>query len=113
MEKTVNRFDWKKPRERVVTYLDWQMDFDPQTGKYYVFYDDGVFECELVKLVENADDYTEQELLDGIGLTNSDFDFSGELDKPIEVGLGIVDGVHKYDYIYQYGFWRMTDGTAL
>ncbi len=94
---------------RLVTYDDWQMNFDPQTGRYFATDEDGVHECELVGFVKDSSKYDEHKLLNGIDIINRSFDFGGELDEPLVKDLGIIDGVHKFDYIYQYGYWKIID----
>lgn len=92
---------------RIVTYDDWTMNFDPQTGKYFVCDEYGTHECILVGISTDKE-HTEKELLHGT-FVKEHFDFAGEFDEPIQVDLGIIDGVHKFDYTYQYGYWKVID----
>lgn len=89
---------------RIVTYDDWQMNFDPQTGTYFASDENGTYECVLVG-ISNDKEHTDKELLCG-DFVKEPFDFGGEFDNPTEVDLGIIDGVHKFDYIYNYGYWK-------
>lgn len=90
---------------RIVTYNDWQMDFDPQTGKYFATDEDGTYECKLVGISTDKE-HTDEELLLG-DFVGKEFDFGGEFDEPLVEDLGIIDGIHKYDYTYQYGYWKI------
>ena len=89
--------------EKIVTYDDWIMLYDSKTDKYYAVDEEGVFECELVSLIEDSDRYSETELLNGI--ETKDFDFSGEYDEPI-VETHIEGDVRKFNYKYKYGYWK-------
>ena len=92
---------------RLITYDDWTMDFDPKTGKYFAADEDGIHECELVG-ISNDKEHTEEELLHGTFIKEH-FSFGGEFDEPQVKDLGIIDGVHKFDYIYPYGYWKIID----
>ena len=85
--------------ERVVTYEDWVINIDTDTQKYYVETEDGVCRCELVALVEDSDEYTEEELVKGVGVTAKDFDYSGEFDKGEFNYRGML--------IFKYGYWKV------
>lgn len=93
--------------KRIVTYDDWQIDYDKKNDTYYATDEDGTYECELIHITDETK-HNDYELLCG-NFVGQEFDFGGEFDEPIQIDLGIVDGVHKYDYVYQYGYWKIKD----
>ena len=93
--------------EDLITYDDWQIGYDRENDKYYATDENGTYECELIK-VSNDKEHTDEELLKG-SFIGEPFDFGGECDGPIQIDLGVIDGVHKFDYIYQYGYFKKVE----
>ena len=89
---------------KIVSYEDWQMYFDTESGKYFATDEYGIHECRLVALTDDSN-HTDTELLNG-DFVGEDFDYGGEFDEPIRIDLGIEENIHKFDYVYQYGYWK-------
>lgn len=94
--------------KRIITYIDWQMNYDENEDAYYVTeISEGESRCSKCELIELTDDssHTEDELLKG-SFIGGKFDYGGELDEPIVIDKGIDGETHRYEYIYQYGYWK-------